>query len=137
MTLYDIIQAFEAIALDQPTIQMVVKDDIYSLNDHPEAKYGVFGYTQGQHSVNSDMMTYALTLFYVDRLTETGDNRLFIQSVGMDTLANILAIIAEEYPVEVASSTFDSFTERFSDECAGVMASVTITTPRNIICANN
>lgn len=136
MTLYDIIQAFEAIALAQPTVQMVVPDDIYSLNDNPEAKYGVFGYTQGQHSASGDWMNYAFTLFYIDRLTETADNKVFVQSVGIDTIANILATLAEEFPVEVASSTFECFTERFSDECAGVMASVTITAPRHVICAN-
>lgn len=136
MTLYDIIKALEGIAKTQPTVQMIVPNDIYDLNDRADARYGVFGWTQGQHATNGDMMTYAFTLFYVDRLDESRDSREFVQSTGITTLANILAEFAEVYPVDVASSTFDTFTERFSDECAGVMASVSITAPRPIICAN-
>lgn len=135
MTLYDIIKALEGVALEQPSVKMIVPNDIYDLNSTPNATYGVFGYVQGQHSVDGDFITYAFTLFYVDRLDEDKGNQQFVQSTGILTLANILATLADEFPVNVDSSTFESFTERFSDECAGVMASVAITAPRSVFCA--
>lgn len=137
MTLYDTIQALESIALDQPSVKMIVPNDIYDLNDKAEATYGVFGYVQGQHSANGDFITYSFTLFYVDRLDEDRGNQQYVQSTGILTLSNILATLVEEFPVNLDSSTFESFTERFSDECAGVMANVSITVPRTIICAIN
>lgn len=135
MTLYDIIKALEDIALDQPSIKMIVPDDIFDLNDRGDTVFGVFGYAQGQHTANGNFITYGFTLFYVDRLTEDKGNRQHIQSTGIATLSNVLYTLGEEFPVEVVSSTFDSFTERFSDECAGVMATVSIAAPRPIICA--
>lgn len=136
MTLYDIIKALEGISIEQPNVKMIVPDNIYDLNDRADAEYGVFGYVQGQHSTNGNFITYAFTLFYVDRLTEDKGNRQHIQSTGIATLSNVLYTLGEEFPVEVVSSTFESFTERFSDECAGVMATVSISAPRPIICAN-
>ena len=123
--------------MEQRSVAMVVPDNIYDLNDNPEAQYGVFGYTQGQHSVNGEMMTYAFSLFYVDRLNEDGSNKQMAQSVGIDTLTNVIYAMEEELPVSVTSATFDTFTERFSDDCAGVMASVSIVAPRNIVCPEN
>lgn len=134
MTLYDIIQALESIALAQPSVKMIVPNDIYDLNNREDAQYGVFGYVQGQHSMSGDFMTYGFTLFYVDRLTEDRANLQHVQSAGVSILANILATLTDEFPVEIESSTFDVFTERFSDECAGVMATVAIQAPRMFIC---
>lgn len=134
MTLYDIIQALESIAQGQPSVKMIVPNDIYDLNDKADAQYGVFGYVQGQHTMSGDFMTYGFTLFYVDRLAEDRSNLQFVQSAGVSTLSNILAILTDEFPVQVESSTFDVFTERFSDECAGVMATVSIRAPRSFVC---
>lgn len=134
MTLYDIIKAIENIALAQPSVKMIVANDIYDLNDKADAQYGVFGYVQGQHAMSDNAMTFGFTLFYVDRLTEDRSNLQFVQSAGVSTLANILATLTDEFPVEVESSTFDVFTERFSDECAGVMATVSLRTPRDFTC---
>lgn len=136
MTLYDVIQAMESVALAQPTVKMIVPNDIYDLNDRADAEYGVFGYIQGQHSMQGDFMSYAFTLVYVDRLDEDKGNQQFIQSTGVMTLSNILAMLTEEFPITVANSTFEAFTERFSDECAGMMANVSLTVPRSIFCAN-
>lgn len=126
----------ESVALAQPTVKMIVPNDIYDLNDRADAEYGVFGYIQGQHSMQGDFMTFAFTLVYVDRLDEDKGNQQFVQSTGVMTLSNILAMLTEEFPITVSSSTFEAFTERFSDECAGMMANVSLTVPRSIFCAN-
>ena len=72
MTLIQVIKAFEIIASHQPSVNMIVQNDIFRLNACSDARYGVFGWTQGIHStgVDSNSINYQFTFFYVDRLTE-------------------------------------------------------------------
>lgn len=139
MTLYDIIQAIESIADEQPTVKSIVRDSISELNDHPDWNYGAFGWVQGQHSAVGDgFIRYAFTLVYADRMNEDFSNTAFIQSTGVQVLSNILYTLADEFPVQVADGvTFEVFGRRFSDVCAGVFANVGIIVPRTTICAVN
>ena len=92
MTLVELIKTMEVVASHQPSVNMVVENDIFRLNAKSDARYGVFAFTQGQHtaSVGSSLITYAFTLFYVDRLTNDRSNQIEIQSVGIQTLDNII-----------------------------------------------
>lgn len=136
MTLFDTIRAIEATASRQPSVQMIVPGDIFRLNSCPDARYGVFGWTQGQHSrsPNSPLITYSFTLFYVDRLNEDRSNELEVQSVGIDTLDNILRTLEEDGIEADDGYTFTAFTQRFSDECAGVFAGVRLAVPAGSPC---
>lgn len=136
MTLRDVVIAMEAAALAQPSVQMVVPNDIFALNTAKDARYGVFGWTQGEHraDVPGGLMRYAFTLFYVDRLMDGQYNRLEIQSTGVQTLANILrALDAQDIPTE-GEATFQSFNQRFVDECAGVFCRVTFLVAADTTC---
>lgn len=137
MTLYETIQRIESIAAAQPSVNMIVENDIFKLNSCPDAKYGVFAFTQGTHSgsIQSDFLTFSFTFFYVDRLTTDHSNQIEIQSVGVATLDNILRQL-DEAMVEVGDYSFQPFNQRFSDECAGVFCSVTLQVPRNSVCAD-
>ena len=68
MTLQEVIKAIEMIASQQPSVNMVVQNDIFRLNSLSNARYGVFGWTQGQHSTSTDssMFTFSFTFFYND-----------------------------------------------------------------------
>ena len=92
MTLLETIKAMEVIASKQPSIKMVVENDIFRLNAKADARYGVFAFVQGSHtaSIDSNVITYAFTLFYVDRLKNDRSNQIEIQSVGIQTLDNII-----------------------------------------------
>ena len=70
MTLLETIQKIEQVAMAQPSVRTIVENDVFKLNEHPEAKYGVFAFVQGQHtgSIESDLFTYRFSFFYVDRL---------------------------------------------------------------------
>lgn len=105
---------------------MIVQNDVFRINSAPSLKYGVFAWTQGQHTGKTNGMTsFSLTLFYVDRLLEDKSNQLEIQSVGCETIGNILRQL-EEYDVEVGGYTMQTFNQRFTDECAGVFCNVTL-----------
>lgn len=126
MTLLETIKAIEIVAGKQPSVNSIVRDNVFLLNEHPDVKYGVFAWTQGQHSesMDSDWRTYRFTMFYVDRLTQDKSNSVECQSVGMDTLGNILRELAEQFDIQEWS--IDPFTQRFADECAGCYATITL-----------
>ena len=135
MTLREVIRAIEAVAIAQPGIGMVVRDDIFRLNACPDACYAVFGWTQGQHSGSAanDLMSWRFTFFYIDRLTENGRNEMEVQSTGIEVLRNVLRQLAD-MGITADSWTFDTFNQRFADECAGVFCSVTLYAPVSWTC---
>lgn len=136
MTLMQVIKAFEVIASHQPSVNMIVQNDIFRLNACSDARYGVFGWTQGQHTsaVDGDMMTYAFTFFYVDRLTNDKSNQIEVQSVGIQTLDNIVKAMDGRGLYVDGSVTFRTFNQRFLDECAGAFCNVTVSVPSGSLC---
>lgn len=136
MTLLELIKTMEVIASHQPSINMVVENDIFRLNTKADAKYGVFAFVQGQHStsIDSNVITYAFTLFYVDRLKNDRSNQIEIQSVGIQTLDNIIRQLDDMGIYSETSYSFQVFNQRFTDECAGVFCNVNLSVPVDSIC---
>jgi hypothetical protein len=135
MTLLQLIHTIEAIAQKQPTINMIVQNDVFRINSAPSLKYGVFAWTQGQHSGNlQGQNSFSFSFFYVDRLTEDLGNQIEIQSVGCETIANILRTL-EEHDIEVGNYTMQTFNQRFTDECAGVFCNVTLSVTPSYGCS--
>lgn len=135
MTLAEVIRVMRDAALDLPWVRTVIDNDVFRLNAKPDAEYGVFAYTQQQHSgeAEGNFHRFAFTMFYVDRLTEAGDNEIEVQSVGVQTLEAIIRKMAAEgvYPLDY---TMQTFTQRFLDECAGAFANVTFVVPLDTLC---
>lgn len=140
MTLLELTKAVEGVAAMQPAVKMIVPEDIFRLSNEMSARYGVFAWTQGAHSVDVEngLAVYTLTLFYVDRLLEDKSNAVEIHSVGIDTLTNIVRGVMDFGDIWVDSSlNFTTFSQRFADECAGVFAAVQFKTYQNSICVEN
>lgn len=134
MTLAQVIDIFEKVAMQQPSINMIVQNDVFRINSSPSLKYGVFAWTQGQHSGSiAGMTSFAFSFFYVDRLKEDLSNQVEVQSAGCETIGNILRAL-EEYDIEVGSYTMQTFNQRFTDECAGVFCNVTLSVPQVSAC---
>lgn len=137
MTLSQLIGVFEGVAKQQPSINMIVQNDVYRINSAPDLKYGVFAWTQGQHSGSiNGMTTFSFTFFYVDRLTEDQSNQIEIQSVGCETIGNILRKL-DELDIEVGTYTMQTFNQQFTDECAGVFCNVTLSVQTTSMCAED
>ena len=136
MTLSETIRAIEVVAAAQPAVNMVVRNDIFRLNAASDARYGVFGWTQGQHAENVDspLVTYAFTFFYIDRLTEDLGNQVEVQSVGISTLENVLRMLDAKGVFTFGDWNFTTFNQRFLDECAGVFCSVALQVPVDTVC---
>lgn len=136
MTLLQAIRAIEGVASRQPSVNMIVENDIFRLNAIQDARYGVFGWTQGQHSGNVDsaFFSYRFTFFYVDRLTNDRSNQIEIQSVGIETLDNVIRQINDLGLVVDTDYTMQTFNQRFVDECAGVFCSLLVSVPVGSSC---
>lgn len=135
MTLYDVIRTMERIASAQPTIKMIVENDVYKLDNEPSAEYGVFAFRQTEHttSVDSGIIYYGFELFYIDRLTNDMSNQIEIQSVGVQTLDNIVRGLADT--LIVSDYRFEPFYQKFADECSGTICTLTIGAEVGTLCA--
>lgn len=134
MTLLEFIKVIEGVAASQPAVNMIVRDSVLRVNDNPNDRYGAFVWTQGQHSetLDNDFRTFRFSLFYVDRLLHDNSNRTEIQSTGVEVLSNIIRVLAEDF--DVREWNIDTFTQRFTDECAGAWATVSFLVPLNAPC---
>ena len=135
MTLLETIRIIENVAIAQPSVNTIIENDVFKLNEHPEAKYGVFAFVQGQHggSVDSDLFTYRFSFIYVDRLRHDRSNQIEVQSVGIETINNIMQRLSD-LGIESGSYTIQPFNQRFADECAGVFCTVDLETIRGSSC---
>lgn len=134
MTLLDTIKLMESIAASQPSVHMIVRQDARRLNDCPDAKYGAFAWVQGTHTrpVGSDTIVYQFSVFYIDRLTADRKNETEIQSVGVQTLDNVIRGLYDTAGVyDITDVAYTPFDYRFADECAGVYATIRIEVAAN------
>lgn len=136
MTLKELIKTMEIVASHQPSINMVVENDVFRLNNKADARYGVFAFVQQQHSTSleSNFISYTFTLFYVDRLKNDKSNQIEIQSVGIETLDNIIRQLDGMGIYSEQTYSFQVFNQRFLDECAGVFCNVTFSVPAGSLC---
>jgi len=125
MNLLELIRTIEDAAAEQPSVAMIVENDIFRLNSYADARFGTFAWVQGRHraDINDDFMRYAFTLYYVDRLRADLANQVEVQSVGIETLQNVLRVLRDR-GIEPETYEFTTFNQRFTDECAGVFCSV-------------
>lgn len=136
MTLLKTIEAIEVAASRQPSVNLIVRNDIFRLNTFQDARYGVFAWTQGQHSIAGGLQVFEFTFFYVDRLTADKSNEVEIQSVGVQTIDNIIRLLDDwDIPLDGGSWTAQTFNQRFLDECAGVFSRVRLEVPVAYECA--
>lgn len=132
MTLFEIINKLKDIALSKPNINYAGEGDVYTLNSLPNIDYSAFFITQNNHSIDSNTISYNLNLFYIDRIADSEDNVLNIQSDGLLQLTNIINTLVFSEDVDVDGEiNFVPFIQRFSDNCAGVYCSV------SFVCENN
>ena len=139
MTLYDTISIIEQIALQQPNVRTAKEGNVFDhLNANPSVEYAAVVLTQGQHQQDERFNHFRFSIFYVDRLeSDLDSNRIQIQSTGKEVLNNIIRTLTSKFDAECDDITYQPFTQRFADECAGVFASVVIDVPVDYLCAED
>lgn len=128
MTLKELVEFIEGIALQVPCVKTTVRNNVLRLNEMREVEYGVFAITQESHTSSQGWNSFTLNLFYIDRLVNSQDNELDIQSHAIEVLRAVVMKIEESLAV-AEQVRFTAFTNRFQDLCAGAWAVVTIQTP--------
>ena len=136
MTLYKVIETIKMLALKHPNINSAYEGNIYDImNGNPQQKYASVVLTQQSHTQDDTYDHYGFNLFYVDRLVDDmEDNRVQIQSTGKSMLSNIIKAFCEEFDAECENINYQTFTERFADECAGVYCTLVIDMVKDIYC---
>ena len=137
MTLLEVIRAIEDAAAHQPSVAMIIENDVLRLNSYADARYGAFVWTQGRHRTDPtypDWIRYSFTLFYIDRLRNDIANQVEVQSVGIETIQNVLRVLRDA-GLDPETYEFQAFNQRFADECAGVFCSVVLLTDTGSECA--
>lgn len=139
MTLYDTINLIEQIALQQPNVRTAKEGNVFDhLNANPSVQYAAVILTQGLHQQDEQFNHFRFSIFYVDRLeADLDSNRIQIQSTGKEVLNNIIRTLISKFDAECDDITYQPFTQRFADECAGVFASVVIDVPVDYLCAED
>ena len=129
MNLKEVFDSLNNIALSQPDVNDYVKSgNVYDINKDGNIEFSVFCCTNSTHryDIESARMDYTMILYYVDRLQSDGDNKIEVQSTGIQTLNNILRTFSNENDVEVSNISYEVFTESFKQLCAGCYCTVTI-----------
>lgn len=130
MTLKSIISLLQQIAYKTPNVRMVITNDFYRINELPNVEYACVGIQQTQHTVvEQNVVRYGLQLIYADRLTADKNNEIDAQSDGMLVLGSIINTFTSYYDADLYGDiTYETFLQRFADECAVVVASFTLET---------
>ena len=129
MNLKETIDKFNNIAISQPNVNDYIKSgNIYDLSENRNANFSVFCVTQGTHSYDFEngYNTFNFILYYVDRLTSDGNNKIEIQSTAIETLKNIIRTYSKETDVDIATADFEVFTESFAQLCAGAYTTISV-----------
>lgn len=131
MTLKEIKILIETIADKQPNVNTIVKSgDIFDLNKKADVDYSAFCLTQQPHTETEDFRTYHFYMFYVDRLTADGTNKIAVQSTAIEVLNNVIKTLRNNDELElIGTITYNTFTQRFSSECAGAYCDISIEVP--------
>lgn len=129
MTLRQLYDAIEQVARLVPNIRSIVENDMLRLNERRDVAYCVFGIQQESHTTYEDKMVSNLNLYFVDRLVNSGENEVEIQSHAIEVLRAIVKKVVEDDIAEVERATFFPFTYRFQDLCAGAWLNASFIVP--------
>lgn len=135
MNLKNVVDIIEYVAMKQPNIRQFAEGSVYDINKNPSNKYCNIVLTQREHTETEQTYIFNFIIFYVDRLVDNLDsNRLQVQSAGISALSNIFRTLEQEYDFDFLNKTYTTYTERFTDECAGAYANVRIEVYKDMLC---
>ena len=133
MSLYDIIQNILDVSKNHNLVREVGEGDIYKYLNSSEHQYPCVFLTVSSINDDLNLRNVNCTLFYVDRLTSDESNKILVQSLGLSVLGDIVERLAGD----VDTVEYTTFTEKFTDLCGGVYASLSIGYPLDGACSND
>lgn len=133
MNLYNTIQKVLNTASSHILVNEVGEGDIYEYLNSGEHKYPCVFLTVTSVVDNEYTRNINGTLFYVDRLLVNQSNKTSIQSVAVSVLRDMLQALN----VDVDTIEYNTFTEKFTDLCAGAYVDCQIPIDFTSLCEDN
>lgn len=128
MTLKSLLDSLSKVAYTIPNVNTVILGDVYQLNKLTDVDYSVICIYENNATINNNSITHTVTIFYIDRLVDNGENEYSVKSTGEVILKEILTKLDVLGEIEIDSNKrLNYFTQKFADECAGVYMQVDIT----------
>lgn len=140
MNLFNIINTIKSTCISYKGVQEFNYGDIYEFENSKMRKYVNMNFTLQNLSndVDSDGMIVNGVLFCVDRMTDNGDNKLMVQSNCTDILKKVLVRLTENnLSWTLSGETYEVFSEKFADLCAGAWVTFSIEVGEDIICSDD
>ena len=128
MNIREFSNAVGLIALNYPTVQEYNEGDIYNyLNTGNHLYPCIFLTIESVEEGEGDSQTLTGSLFYVDRLLNDSSNRLMVQTAAISTLKILTGKINDNISGEMEVVSYQPFTEKFADWCAGAFCEFSFT----------
>lgn len=140
MTLKTLTDEIARLGIEQKCINYsAAGSSIYQLNPKQINSYPIlFQAPTGDHLVTDNYTRFAITLYYLDRLTEDSINDIVIFSASIEQLKNLIrGIETIEDVLRVDSDyTISNFSdgESFDDRLAGAYCTINVTVKNNETC---
>jgi hypothetical protein len=138
MTLREIIKTIEHYAGLYTNANYIVESgNIYDISkNNYEMKFPAFCCSQEPpHTYRGEMIQYSFVLLFTDRLTNNRSNTIEVESTAIDVLAKTISALSKLSMIDIEYDTdINTFTERFSEECAGAYINIKVTTTLDSIC---
>ena len=139
MNLYTILNTIESIANKHKLVEQYKAGDVYRIMNNATNTYPSVVLTADSLQTNSqDYSTLTGYVFFIDRLTDTEDNKLEIQTNSVNVINDIFNKLSEINGIYVTMPlNFTFFTEKFADLTCGAYANFSIQFVNNENCCNN
>ena len=131
MTFIELLDALSAAALAEPNVNRVSSKSITELNARGNVDYAAVYLNLERVETAQDANTFNLSVIYVDRVGDDGNDHRIIQSVAITALNNILNRLAADN-IDISINfpyIITPFWEKYADVCSGAFASVGILIP--------
>lgn len=140
MTLKKLLNDISRIAIEEKIINCAIAGtSLYAMNPKEIDSYPVlFSSPTGNHLVEEYTTTYSISMFYFDRLTESGANDIDIYSASIEELKNLVKKIEMIDGVLKVNDGYNitnfSDTESFDDSICGAYCEIEVVCDNTTLC---
>ena len=127
MNYYNLLRTLKSLSNTHSLVNDYAEGDVYEYMNSGMHKYPCVFMTMNNITSDTESTNYAFTMFYIDRLISDGSNKINVQSIGVQVIKQILSKLFDIYPeIEISSTEYTPFTEKFADDCAGVFCQISL-----------
>lgn len=133
MTITEIYNLFEEIALTKVGVNSFYKSNPYTAYNQNDVKYSSICMEIDSCTDTELYRTYTCTVYMADRLLKTADNKFLIENTAVNTISDIIKDMREiEGIINISDNIqYTFFQQKFIDYLSGAYCNINITVPIN------